>query len=189
MFSPLFYSKKSLLSMEYSTPEMKKLPLYRLKFLELQKKYHIIDEYTYDTETIKILKENSSKEELVIALIENDFKHNKIDKIERIKRINDAKGKSWVAIHTDYDEENDEDNMQIEVVYNDTFIKNMKKKGLPGDTDDEIAEQWLKLFLISNLDEDDLALVDEPDEENNKKGYVSRTKLDEKKISCWLKRT
>lgn len=182
MFSPMFYIKKALLSIKYNTTELKKLPDYKLKFLNLQKKYHIIDDYTYDVDSINVLFENKSKEELNCALIENDLKHKKIDKLEYNKRINDAKGKSWVAIHTDYDEEADEDNMQIEVVYNQTFIKNMRKKGLPGDTDEEIAEQWLKLFLIANLDEDDLALLDESDDENEKKPYIERKKIEGKTI-------
>lgn len=182
MFSPMFYVKKALLSMEYGTAELKKLPTYKLKFLDLEKKYGIIDDYTYDVETTKVLYENKSKEELEVALIENDYKHEKIDKLEYIKRSNDAKGKSWVAIHTNYDEENDEDNMEIEVVYNKTFIEHMRKKGLPGDTDEEIAEQWLKLFLISNLDEDDIAMLSEDDEEEKKKSYVDRKKVKGKTI-------
>lgn len=182
MFSPMFLLKKSILSMKYNTPELKKLPDYKLKFLNLQKEYGIIDDYTYDVDTIKILNENKSKEELEIALLDNELKHGKIDKIEHIKRVQDAKGKSWVAIHTDYDENDDEDNMQIEVVYNQTFIKNMRKKGLPGDTDEEIAEQWLKLFLIANLDEDDLALLNTEDEEEKQSSYVERKKVKGKTI-------
>ena len=104
------------------------------------------------------------------------------NKLEHIKRINDVKGKSWVAIKTNYDEDNDEDNMEIEVVYNQTFIKNMRKKGLPGDTDEEIAEQWLKLFLISNLEEDDLALLSGEDEEEKQISYVERKKVKGKTI-------
>lgn len=181
MFSPMFYIKKALLSMRYNSNELKQLPDYKLKFLNLQKKYNIIDDYTYDVDSTKVLLNNKSKEELDCALIEIDYKHKKIDQLEYTKRINDAKGKSWVAIHTDYDENVDEDNMQIEVVYNQTFIKNMRKKGLPGDTDDEIAEQWLKLFLIANLDEDDLALVDEEDDDE-KKTYIERKKIEGKTI-------
>lgn len=182
MFSLMFYLKKSMLSMKYNTAELKKLPDYKLKFLNLQKEYGIIDDYTYDVDTIKILNENKTKEELEIALIDNELKHGKIDKLEHIKRVNDAKNKPWVAIKTNYDEDIDEDNMEIEVVYNQTFIKNMRKKGLPGDTDEEIAEQWLKLFLISNLEEDDLALLYNEDEEEKQTSYVERKKVKGKTI-------
>ena len=92
MFSPMFLLKKSILSMKYNTPELKKLPDYKLKFLNLQKEYGVIDEYTYDVDSIKVLYENKSKEELDCALIENDLKHEKIDKLEYTKRIYDAKG-------------------------------------------------------------------------------------------------
>ena len=182
MISPMFYIKKALLSSQYGTHELKQLPQYKLKFLDLQKNYGIIDTYTYDVESSKILYAEKPKEELDCALLDIELKHGKIDKLEWTKRTNDAKGKSWVAIHTNYGEENDEDNMEIEVVYNQTFIKNMRKKGLPGDTDEEIAEQWLKLFLISNLDEDDLALLSDEDEEEKKKSYVERKKVKGKTI-------
>ena len=182
MISPMFYIKKALLSSQYGTYELKQLPQYKLKFLDLQKKYNIIDSYTYDIETTKILFSEKSREDLDCALLDIELKYEKIDKLEWIKRTNDAKGKSWVAIHTNYDEENDEDNMEIEVVYNKTFIEHMRKKGLPGDTDEEIAEQWLKLFLISNLDEDDIAMLSEDDEEETKKTYIDRKKVKGKTI-------
>ena len=87
-----------------------------------------------------------------------------------------------MAIHTDYDADSDEDNMELEVVYNKTFIENMRKKGLPGDTDEEIAEQWLKLFLIANLDEDDLALLNEDEDESKSEKYITREKLGDKTV-------
>lgn len=182
MISPMFYIKKALLSTQYGSQELKQLPQYKLKFLDLEKKYGIIDDYTYDTESTKILNAGKSESEIKCALLDIDLKYEKIDKLEWIKRTNDAKGKSWVAIKTNYDEENDEDNMEIEVVYNKTFIEHMRKKGLPGDTDEEIAEQWLKLFLIANLDEDDLALLNEEDEEEKKKSFVERKKIKGKTI-------
>ena len=181
MIKPMFYVKKFLLSQKYNSDEMKKLPFYKLSFLKLQKDYNIIDEYTYDVESTKILTEDKTKEEQDIALLNIERKHNKIDDLEYTKRYNDAKGKSWVGIHTDYDADSDEDNMELEVVYNKTFIENMKKKGLPGNTDEEIAEQWLKLFLIANLDEDDLGLLSD-EEESKSEQYITREKIGNKTV-------
>ena len=174
MTSPLFYIKKYFLSKQFDSKELKQLPKYRLSFLKLQHDYKIIDDYTYDIESSKILTQDKTQEEKDIALLDIEKKYGKIDDLEYTKRYNDAKGKSWVAIHTDYDADSDEDNMELEVVYNKTFIKNMRKKGLPGDSDEEIAEQWLKLFLIANLDEDD--------EEEKSQKYVTREKLGDKTI-------
>ena len=182
MVKPMFYVKSFLLSKRYNSEEMKKLPQYKLSFLKLQNDYGIIDNYTYDIETTKILMEDKTKEEKDIALLNIERKYDKIDNLEYTKRFNDAKGKSWVAIHTDYDADSDEDNMELEVVYNKTFIKNMRKKGLPGDSDEEIAEQWLKLFLIANLDEDDLALLNEDEDESKSEKYVTREKLGDKTV-------
>lgn len=182
MLSPLFYIKKGLLSRKYNTPELKKLPEYRLSFLNLEKEYSIITDYEYDIESTKILTKDKSEEEQQIALLDVERKHNKIDNLEYTKRFNDAKNKPWVAIHTDYDADSDEDNMQIEVVYNQTFIKKMRKKGFPGDTDEEIAEQWLKLFLLANLDEDDLSLLGETDDLPDDEKYIKRTKVEDKTI-------
>ena len=68
----------------------------------------------------------------------------------------------------------------MEVAYNDTFIENMRKKGLPGETPEEVAEQWLKLFLIANLEEDDLKMINGEDEDEEDHPIVSKTKLNDK---------
>ena len=65
----------------------------------------------------------------------------------------------------------------MEVAYNDTFIEKMRRKGLPGETPEEVAEQWLKLFLIANLDEDDLKMIGSETEDEDDKPSVVKTKL------------
>ena len=104
------------------------------------------------------------------------LKYDKISNLDYCKKKNDILGKPWVAIKTNYDEKADPDNMEIEVAYNKTFIENMRAKGLPGDTDEDIAEQWLKLFFIANLEEDDLKMINDEYSEDSQP-YLKKTKL------------
>ena len=124
---------------------------------------------------------NKSETEQKISELDIYLKYDKINNIEYCKKKNDILGKPWVAIKTDYDEKNDPDNLEIEVAYNKTFIEKMRQKGLPGDTDEEIAEQWLKLFMIANLEEDDLRMVDDEYAEDSK-SIVTKKKIGDNMI-------
>lgn len=149
----MFKIKKYFLLKKYNTLEKKQLPMYKLSFLELQKQYNLIDDYTYEIETHKVINSNLLHKDFMLKELEINKKYNKVSEIEYVKQKNDILRKPFVAIHTNYDEQVDPNNMEIEVVYNNTFIDKMKKKGYVG-TDEEIAEQWLKLFFISNFEED-----------------------------------
>lgn len=177
MESMMFKLERMLLSFKYNTEEKRKLPLYKLSFLELQKKYKIIDDYSYDLETSRVLNEDKSVEDKQIAELDVMLKHYKITSIEYYKQKNDLLKKPWVAIKTNYDEETNPDNLEVEVVYNKTFIDSMKKKGFPGETDEEIVDQWLNAFFISNIDENDLAMMIEDSEERNYQ--ISHNKLND----------
>ena len=177
MESMMFKLERMLLSIKYNTEEKRKLPLYKLSFLELQKKYKIIDDYMYDLETSRVLNEDKSNEDKQIAELDVMLKHHKITSIEYYKQKNDLMKKPWVAIKTNYDEETNPDNLEVEVVYNKTFIDSMKKKGFPGETDEEIVDQWLNAFFISNIDENDLAMMIEDSEERNYQ--ISHNKLND----------
>lgn len=168
--------ERSLLLLDYDTPDLQKLPECKIKKLEIDKKYNCIDDFQYELELNNINQENKSEQEKQLSELEIYLKYEKIDGLEYCKKKNDILGKPWVAIKTNYDEKSDPDNMEIEVAYNKTFIENMRAKGLPGDTDEEIAEQWLKLFFIANLEEDDLKMIN--DEYNEDSSLVlNRTKL------------
>lgn len=161
--------ERELLALDYNTDELRKLKEYRIKKLELDKKYNKISDMDYELELAKLNIYGKSDTDVSIDELDVLLKYNKITNIEYCIRKNDILKKPWVAIKTDYDETNDPDNLEIEVAYNKTFIEKMRKKGLPGDTDEEIAEQWLKLFMISNLDDDDFSMIDENTESKNKK--------------------
>ena len=171
--------ERSLLALEYDTAELQKLPEYKIKKLNIDKKYSLVDDFQYDLQVNEINCANKTKEEKELAELELYLKYEKITGIEYCKKKNDILGKPWVAIKTNYDEKSDPDNMEVEVVYNKKFIENMRAKGLPGETDEEIAEQWLKLFFIANLEEDDIKMINDDYTDTDEKQYIKKTKLDD----------
>lgn len=164
--------ERALLAIEYDTDDLKKLKEYRIKKLQIDKKYSKISDFDYDLELSKLNIDNKSDDDLKIEELDILLKYNKINNLDYCIKKNDILKKPWVAIKTNYDEDNDPDNLQIEVVHNKTFIERMRQKGLPGDTDEDVVEQWLKLFMVANLDTDDLSLLEDEiieeslDEEN-----------------------
>lgn len=167
--------ERALLLLEYDTPELQKLPQCKIRKLDIDKKYGCIDDYQYEIELNNLNIDNKSKAEILANEYDIMLKYNKISKLEYYKQKNDVLGKPWVAIKTINEDKMDLDNIEIEVAYNKTFIKNMRAKGISGDTDDEVAGEWLKLFFISNLDEDDIQSLSEEAEENIE--YVKKAKL------------
>jgi len=163
-----------LLSIDYDTEVLRNTDEYKLKKLEIDKKYQKINDLDYELNVNDVLEKDDTKKKL--KRLDILKKYGKMDTLEYNKRYNDMLGKPWVAIKTNYDEDADPDNLEIEVAYNNTFITNMRKKGLPGETDEEIAEQWLRLFLIANLEEDDLDMVRDNDSEDDKPS-VSKKKI------------
>jgi hypothetical protein len=151
---------------------------YKIKKLDIDNKYRKIDPIHYEIEVNKIKEKDDTKRRLNELTIWK--KWGKITELEYNKKYNDVLHKPWVAIRTNYDENANPDNLEMEVAYNDTFIENMRKKGLPGETPEEVAEQWLKLFLIANLEEDDLKMIGGEDDEEEDHPIVSKTKLNDK---------
>lgn len=174
----MFNVKKFFLDLKYNTPTKKQLQLYKISFLDLQKEYNIITDMQYEIEVARVM--NADKKENDIKIIELGImkKYNQINDVEYHKQVNDLKNKPWVAIKTKYDDNINPDNLEIEVVYNRTFIDKMRSRGLPGDTDEEIVEQWLRLFFAANLEEDDLTYMN-----GNENNFTSVVDLsDNKKI-------
>lgn len=168
---------RELLAIDYDTEGLRETDEYKVKKLDIDRKYNKIDPIHYDIELNKIKEKNEQKQKLNELNIWK--KWGKISELDYAKKYNDVLGKPWVAIKTNYDESGDPDNLEIEVAYNDTFIEKMRKKGLPGDTPDDVAEQWLRLFLIANLDEDDLKMIG-GDGEDDDRPVVSKAKLNDK---------
>lgn len=168
--------ERNLLNLDYDTEELKKLKEYKLKKLNIDKKYNCIDNFQYELELNNINFENKTESEIKLNELEIYLKYEKITGVEYCKQKNDILGKPWVAIKTNYDEESDPDNMEVEVVYNNKFIENMRAKGLPGQTDEEVAEQWLKLFFIANLEEDDIKMINDEYTDDNQQ-YLKKTKI------------
>lgn len=169
---------RALLAIDYSTDDMKQLNEYKLKKLEIDRKYNKINDCDYECELNRLNFNGKDENTLKINELDILHKYHKIEDAEYYKQRNDILGKSWVAIHTD-ESAGDSDNLEIEVTYNKTFIKQMRARGIPGDTDDEVAEQWLKLFVIANLDEDDLSMVEPSDDKEELPTSV--TQIDSKR--------
>lgn len=167
---------RELLALEYDTDDLKKLKEYRIKKLEIDKKYGKINNIDYDIELCRLNIDNKSDTDVKIEELGILLNHRKIDGVEYCKQKNDILGKPWVAIRTNPEQEYSS-TLEIEVTYNKTFITKMKEMGFPGDTDEEIAEQWLKWFLVSNIEEDDLQMIDD-NVEDSKPTRI--TKLDGK---------
>ena len=169
---------RELLAIDYDSEGLRETEEYKVKKLDIDIKYNKIDPIHYEIELNKI-KEKDEKKQKINEL--NIWKKwGKVDEIEYAKKYNDILGKPWVAIKTSYDENVDPDNLEMEVAYNDTFIEKMRRKGLPGETPDEVAEQWLKLFLIANLEEDDLKMIGGNEEDEEDRPVVSKAKLNDK---------
>lgn len=170
--------ERELLAIDYDTEALRDTDEYKIRKLEIDNKYHKIDPINYEIELNKIKEKDDTKRR--IKDLEIYKKWGKLSNLEYIKKKNDLLHKPWVAIKTNYDEDVDPDNMEIEVAYNDTFIEKMRAKGLPGDTPDDVAEQWLKLFLISNLDNDDLAMIGDDEDDYDDTPQVTKTKIGDK---------
>lgn len=182
MFEDLIKSMKynhkiGQLNKEYNTETLKKTKEYRLKLLDIKLEYDNITQYDFDMEKTRILGEDKQPIDLEIDLLTMKYHHKKIDWIEYCKQKNDIQGKPWVAIRSNDDMEANPDAIQIELVHNNEFINYCKRLGIQGDSDDEISENYLKWFFISNIDDDDLSLLTQSEETEVNDEYVKNTKL------------
>ena len=170
--------ERELLAIDYDTDVLRDTDEYKIRKLEIDHKYNKINDFDFEI-TLNNIKEKEDVKRRVKEL-EIMKKWAKISNVEFMKKKNDLLHKPWVAIKTRYDEDVDPDNMEIEVAYNNTFIEKMRAKGLPGDTPDDVAEQWLKLFLISNLDTDDLAMIEDDESDTEDYPQLSKAKIGDK---------
>lgn len=178
---PEGYDKEiALLDLEFPTQEMKKLPEYQLQALDIKRKYDKIDDFEKEMSVCQILNKNKSEVDKKLEELEVKRKFKRIEEVDYFKEKNDLLGKPWVAIHTDYNEDSNPDNMIVEVVYNKTFIKNLTRQGYVGDTEEELVEHWLAFYMASNFDLDGLYdMMEDEEDPKVKKKYLTRQKLDD----------
>lgn len=141
------------LNVEYDSDVLRLMPEYKLKVLELEKKYNAITEYDYDVKTTKILMKSDDIKDLNLELLEIDYKHKKIDELEYLKRKNDLLNNPWAVFKMNYDEKSDSSNMGIEVVYNKCFIDKLQNMGYTGLSEDDIIESWLSQVFNDTMKE------------------------------------
>jgi len=161
--------EKELAKLKKLHPEESSKSFKELK-LELDFKYNKIDEYTKLKGLIELEYDSDDKEKR-IKLLALDKKFNKIDDLEYEKQMNDIDQNPWAKIHFNYDENNDPDNMQTEIVYNDYFIKKLQSQGYSGNSNDDIIQSWLSQVFASNVEPGDLDL------EGDRPEYIKKKKV------------
>ena len=80
----MIFSKTTLqkelkkLDKEYNTEDLKKLPEYKLKVIELNKKYNNISDYEYELEKTKVLNREKTDKELKVMELDLMLKYKRI---------------------------------------------------------------------------------------------------------------
>jgi hypothetical protein len=173
-----FLSESLCLDIDYDSPILKDLDDYTIKLIDLKYKYKLISEYEKDKQLAEIKSKMWNPKEKELEFLNIEYKHNKIDELEYEKRKYDIDEKPWAVFNMKYDDNDDPNNMQVEVLYNEYFIKKLIKMGYSGDTEQGIINSWLSYMFASNID-DDLFLNNEPELKNN---LVSKKKVNKKFI-------
>ena len=160
-------------------PDMELSKKYNLLKNDLDLKYKKIDEYEHDKNQINIMSSEMKDIDVKIDYLKCELKHNKIDALEYEKRLNDLYQKPWAKIHLNYNEDDDPANMEVEIIYNDYFIKKLKQQGYSGESNDDMVQSWLKQVFVANIDSSDLSFddVEQPKQPN----YVKHNDIEKGK--------
>ena len=184
LFKKTLQKELKKLEKKYDSVELKKLPEYRLKVLDIRKQFKDISDYDYDIGTSKIINENKDKSEKEVAELNIMLKYNKITPTDYCIKKYDALNLPWYHIEYNYDPEKieDIDQVPIEVEYNKTFIKLLKEKKYIGDSDEEVIDDWLKTVYQNQLDIEDINDMLDKGTTTTIKTPVSHTNKDGVKI-------
>ena len=155
------------LDKEYNTEDLKKLPEYKLKVIELNKKYNNISDYEYELEKLKVLNREKTDKELKVMELDLMLKYKRIDPVEYCKKKYDILEKPWYSYTMNCDEENGYEEPRVEMVYNQTFIKVLKDKGYFGDSDEEVIESYLKQLYASQIKDEITDYIDDQEEQTH----------------------
>jgi hypothetical protein len=175
LFKPTLEKELKKLDKKYPTPDLKKLSEYKIKQLEINKQFNNITDCEYEIAINNILNKDKGDIELKVQELDILLKYRQISGIEYCKKKNDFLGKPWAAFRTNFDENANIDNPEIEVVYNKCFVEKLRNQGLPGDSDEEVVDQWLKYFFIAQLEQEDLSILDGEQPSQNER--VKKTKM------------
>lgn len=109
------------------------------KRLEVQLKFEKIDERTYDTSIIELIKDEDQKYKAALGFA---LKYNEITQNEYEKELATFNREPWFLFDVDYDEQNNDLIMSFD--YNEYFWKKLREEGHPGNDEHEIIDNFIK---------------------------------------------
>jgi hypothetical protein len=112
----------------------------QLKTLVVKRKYEKITEYDFDIETTKL---KFTGDDLVLALLDIEYKHHKIEKQAYEKQSATIRKEPWVSMPDISWNPQDPSQSYFELDYNDEFVSFLKNHGYNGLTDEMVVEKWL----------------------------------------------
>lgn len=156
------------LNLRFGTEELRQTDEYLLNKLRIEKDYGKVSQYDYDMRSAEILYKNASPTDRNIALLDVQRKNGVIDKEDYLCKVKELNDEPYAAIHIEYDTKNN-DEMQVIVKNNKSFVRHLKSLGFEGETEEEIIDGWVKMRLASiaqseeyNIEPyNDVAFIDE----------------------------
>lgn len=122
-----------------------------LSLIELERKFNICDEYTFEKKKIEIELSHDEKAKK-LAWLDLDLKNKKIEQMSYDKQKADLLEEPWVSMPKIVWDPINKGRTYFELDYNDYFIKYLKDNGYDGE-DDEIINRWLNDVCISITEE------------------------------------
>jgi len=111
-----------------------------------------ISQYEHDCKVAEILK--SSEKELKLNLLEIQYKHHKITKLEYDKQLATAKDEPWVSvIKISVDPADNSKLGELELDWNDKFVEDLKSQGYTGVNDYMIIDSWFTMVCAAVANE------------------------------------
>lgn len=149
------------------------------KLLDISKKYNRISDEEYEKKLIEISELNETEKNL--RLLELKFKNNKISKDDYEKEKANLEKKPWVGIkNSNFDPSKGLSGFEIELDWNEYFIKFLTDNNYKGLNDQQIVEEWFNdLCKSSILEEGLLEYYSGISMDENKLNKIKRRRLDD----------
>lgn len=143
-----------------------------LKKLDLDLKFHKIDEKEYDKQIVELIKDEDKK---YVAALKYALKYNEITENEYEKELATFKREPWFSFDVEFNEESNELSMIFD--YNEHFWKKLRAEGHPGVDEHEIIDNFIKDWGRKLATEDysgdyDTKLTSVNDEMNQQTGSI-----------------
>ncbi|SOK58539.1 hypothetical protein [Yersinia phage fHe-Yen9-04] len=138
--------------------------------LQLKLKHNRIDEKTYDSEFVELIKDDEQK---YIAALNYSLKYGDITQDEYEKELKTHEKEPWFKFDIEFDE--GENDLVVTFDYNEYFWKKLRSEGHPGNDEHEIIDNFIKDWGRKLATEDyngdyDTKLTSQNDEMNQATG-------------------